>query len=91
MSTSTGITRRTLLTGGAAAGLLTVAHLSAGTAASAFGPVPHRPGSGPIITDLGPGMVQYSLMSGILAGGVYFVGIPQPRPHRCRRRRPHHR
>lgn len=74
MSTSTGITRRTLLTGGAAAGLLTVAHLSAGTAASAFGPVPHRPGSGPIITDLGPGMVQYSLMSGILAGGVYFVG-----------------
>lgn len=74
MSTSPGISRRTLLSTGAAAGLLTLAHLATGTSASAFGPVPQRPGSGPTITDLGPGMVQYSLMSGILADGVYFVG-----------------
>lgn len=74
MSTSPRLTRRTLLTAGGAAGLLAVASLATPGAAFGFASHPQRPGSGPTITDLGPAMVQYSLMSGVLLDGVYYVG-----------------
>ena len=64
--------RRTLLIGGAAAGVLAVAQMSA--PGVAFGASPRRTDVGPQITDLGPGIVQYSLMSGKLLDGVYYVG-----------------
>ena len=68
------LSRRTLLTAGGAAGLLAVGALAFPGAAFASGARPQRPSEGPVITDLGPAMVQYSLMSGILLDGVYYVG-----------------
>lgn len=67
------LSRRTLLTGGAAAGILAAAQLA--VPGAAFGVAPRRQGAqSPVITDLGPAMVQYSLMSGVLLDGVYYVG-----------------
>ncbi|MFC4140556.1 MULTISPECIES: PQQ-binding-like beta-propeller repeat protein [unclassified Microbacterium] len=68
---SAQLSRRTLLASGAAAGLFALAQIALPSQAHAAG---SRPGAGPVITSLGPGIVQYSLMSGVLVGDVYYVG-----------------
>ncbi len=74
MPESSNLTRRTLLlagVGGAlAAAVGVVSPPPAQAAASAF----HTGRKGTTITEIGPGILQYSLMSGVLLDGVCYIG-----------------
>ncbi|MFE6995586.1 PQQ-binding-like beta-propeller repeat protein [Microbacterium sp. NPDC057659] len=65
------LSRRTLLATGAAAGLFALAQIALPTQSHA---ATTANGKGPTNTALGPGIVQYSLMSGVLVGDIYYVG-----------------
>jgi hypothetical protein len=65
------LSRRTLLATGAAAGLFALAQVALPSQAQA---ATTGAGRKPTITTLGPGIVQYSLMSGGRVGDIYYVG-----------------
>ncbi|UXM91547.1 WD40 repeat domain-containing protein [Paenarthrobacter sp. JL.01a] len=76
---SFSLNRRQLLQTGGVAGLATAfASMSSGTANAA------RPlnASGPQITDLGPAVVQFSLMSSLLVGDTVYIGSRNLNPVR---------
>ncbi|WOH18573.1 PQQ-binding-like beta-propeller repeat protein [Paenarthrobacter sp. GOM3] len=76
---SISLNRRQLLQTGGAAGLAAAfASMSAGTA-NAAGPLA---ASGPLITDLGPAVVQFSLMSSLLVGDTVYIGSRNLNPPR---------
>ncbi|MCD2442956.1 PQQ-binding-like beta-propeller repeat protein [Agromyces sp. SYSU K20354] len=68
MSVPPSFTRRAVLTAGVAGGLVALTQFAAPPRAVA------APPAGTRITELGPGMQQYSLMSGVFDGGVAYIG-----------------
>lgn len=70
MTDSPSPSRRRLLQAGGAFGLATAAgSLLAPRAVAAAGAAPST-----VVTDLGPGLVQFSLMSGLLVGDTVYIG-----------------
>lgn len=70
MTDSSSLSRRRLLQAGGALGL-------AATAGSLFATQAHAADSAEpttVVTDLGPGLVQFSLMSGLLVGDTVYIG-----------------
>ncbi|WP_020393134.1 PQQ-binding-like beta-propeller repeat protein [Kribbella catacumbae] len=68
MNDSTSMTRRRAIQLAAAA-LTAAGTVAAGRPAQAAG----QPGS-PVVTDLGPGVSKFSLMSGLLVGDTFYIG-----------------
>ncbi|MGO4432977.1 hypothetical protein AB4Y88_06675 [Paenarthrobacter sp. RAF9] len=76
---SISLNRRQLLQTGGVAGLAAAfASISAGTANAAG----RLTASGPLITDLGPAVVQFSLMSSLLVGDTVYIGSRNLNPPR---------
>lgn len=67
------ISRRAVLQVGGAASLAAAIGLAAGQPASAFAPLGGKPKATEIL-DLGPAVVQFSLMSGLLVGDTLYIG-----------------
>ena len=74
MTESRTFTRRTVLQAGAVGGLLAAATLLPPTRAHAADARPTGRGEGPTITDLGPAVQQFGLMSALLVGDTVYVG-----------------
>ncbi|MFH8733354.1 PQQ-binding-like beta-propeller repeat protein [Streptomyces sp. NPDC017964] len=70
MTDSSSLSRRRLLQAGGALGLAAVAESLVATQAHAADD--ERPTT--VVTDLGPGLVQFSLMSGLLVGDTVYIG-----------------
>lgn len=76
MPNSPILSRRRLLQAGGAFGLATAAGtLLAPQAGAAVGEAPTT-----VVTDLGPGLVQFSLMSGLLVGDTVYIGSRNMHP-----------
>ncbi|MGI9824238.1 PQQ-binding-like beta-propeller repeat protein [Agromyces sp. Marseille-Q5079] len=73
MSESPMLSRRVVLQAGGAAGLAAIAALVAADPALAASRAAGRP-TGPTITDLGPAVSQYGLMSALLVGDTVYIG-----------------
>ncbi|KQM80599.1 hypothetical protein [Agromyces sp. Leaf222] len=73
MSESPTLSRRVVLQAGGAAGLSALAALVAADPAAAAALAAGRP-TGPTITDLGPAVSQYGLMSALLVGDTVYIG-----------------
>ncbi|MFJ3710788.1 MULTISPECIES: hypothetical protein [unclassified Streptomyces] len=72
------VSRRRMLQAGGALGLATAAgSLFADRAQAASGRAPTT-----VVTDLGPGLVQFSLMSGLLVGDTVYIGARNVEPAR---------
>ncbi|MER5966067.1 PQQ-binding-like beta-propeller repeat protein [Streptomyces sp. NPDC002057] len=78
MTDSPSPSRRRLLQAGGALGLATAAGTLLAPRAGA------APGAAPttVVTDLGPGLVQFSLMSGVLVGDTVYIGARNLNPAR---------
>ncbi|AIY00466.1 hypothetical protein ART_0867 [Arthrobacter sp. PAMC 25486] len=77
------LTRRTVIKAGGAAGLTAILAAAGAGSASAFSPLGSSPAEGEIgVFDLGPAVVQFSLMSAQLVGDTLFIGSRNVEPVR---------
>ncbi|SIO26051.1 outer membrane protein assembly factor BamB family protein [Agromyces cerinus] len=76
------LTRRVALQAGGAGGLAVIAALMSSAPAHAAGATPTAQSLEPIITDLGPAVVQFSLMSSVTIGDTVYIGSRNVEPAR---------
>ncbi|GAA1232594.1 hypothetical protein JOF42_000720 [Microbacterium phyllosphaerae] len=74
MSEPLKMTRRTVLLAGAGGLLAAAAGVGSGQSASAAPSLFPAGRTGTTITEIGPGIMQYSLMSGVLLDGICYIG-----------------